>query len=175
MTRCLRTSSECLESWNVVLLVTLFHVYLEWWTHNQWCVKLAVMTAFCVWTTAVRLLAEVFGFPTQNRKCDKRGQFSLVQENVLGCRLLTILRLRLQGASMTPCSLALKDAQTEWRGLCWDFWITRNMYSCEFHCTFPFRYFFSLLYNHFIPGWNSGGGEIFHCRPDRPWDPPSLP
>ena len=100
MTRCLRTSCECLDCWNVVPIVTLFHAYLEWWTHSQWCVKLAVMTAFCVWTTAVRLLAEVFGVPTQNRKCEKRDQFSLYQENVLSCRLLIVLRLRLLGAPM---------------------------------------------------------------------------
>jgi len=99
------------------------------------------MTAFYVWTTAVRLLAEVFGIPTQNRKCEKRDQFSLDQENVLGGRLLRVWKLRLRGASTTPCSLALKDTQTEWRGLCWDFWVTRNMYSYEFRCTFPFRYF----------------------------------
>jgi len=133
------------------------------------------MTAFCVWTTAVRLLAEVFGVPTQNCKCKKRDQFSLDQENVLGCRLLIVLRLRLGGASTTPYALALKDAQTEWRGLCWDFWVTRNMYSYECQCTFPFRYFCSRFYNHFIRGWNSGGGEIFRSRPDRPWGPPSLP
>ena len=24
------------------------------------------------------------------------------------------------------------------------------------------------------PGSNTGGGEIFHTCPDRPWDPPSL-
>jgi hypothetical protein len=103
------------------------------------------MTAFCIWTTAVRLLAEVFGVPTQNCKCKKRDQFSLDQENVLGCRLLIVLRLRLRGASTTPYSLALKDAQTEWGGLYWDFWVTRNMYSYECHCTFPFRYFCSLF------------------------------
>jgi len=25
-----------------------------------------------------------------------------------------------------------------------------------------------------VRGWNSGWGEIFHTRPDRPWGPPSL-
>lgn len=97
---------ESPDSWNVMpLVVTLCYVYLEWWTHSQWCVKLAVITASYDWTTAVRLLAEVFGVPTQHRKCEKCGQFGLPQENVMGCSLLGVLRLSLRG-TLTLYSVA---------------------------------------------------------------------
>jgi hypothetical protein len=45
----------------------------------------------------------------------------------------------------------------------------------NFTVHFRFVIFVVFIYNHFIRGWISGGGEIFRCRPDRPWGPPSLP
>ena len=164
MWRVYEPTPESLDSWDDVPFVTLFLPCLEWWTHNQWCVKLALMTAFCDWTTAVRLLAEVFVVPTQHRMCEKRGQFSLVQENVLGCRLLSVLRLRLP--PRPPMSWHWKMPKRI-GGVCVGILGSPSVLILM-NVFVHFRFVtFVVCFNHFIRGSNSGGGRDFP-RSSRP-------